>query len=91
MPLVCSQSKDFPLTVCQSWSLDDVAATTQDDAAPSVPIIKATVTAVQQTDMAKAIKDEINKFSEGMPIFLNALDELKSLHPFIGGEFEFTL
>jgi hypothetical protein len=31
------------------------------------------------------IKDGINKFSEGMPILMNALDELKALHPFIGG------
>jgi len=56
-----------------------------------MPIIKATVTAVQQTDLGKAMKNEIDKFSESMPIFMNALDELKSLHPFIGGELEFTL
>jgi hypothetical protein len=36
--------------------------------------------------MGKAIKDRIDKFSEGMPVLLNALDELKALHPFIGGE-----
>jgi len=52
---------------------------------PFKPIIDATVAAVQQTDIAKAIKDGINKFSEGMPVLMRALDELKSLHPFIGG------
>jgi hypothetical protein len=35
--------------------------------------------------LGKAIKEGIAKLSEGMPIFMNALDELKSLHPFIGG------
>jgi hypothetical protein len=40
-----------------------------------------------QTDVGKAIKDGISKFSEGIPVLMSALDELKSLHPFIGGEF----
>ena len=34
-----------------------------------------------------AIKDGINKLSEGIPILMRTLDELKSLHPFIGGVF----
>ena len=34
-----------------------------------------------------AINDGIDKLSEGMPILMRALDELKSLHPFIGGVF----
>lgn len=29
--------------------------------------------------------DKIDKFSEGIPLLLNALNELKTLHPFIGG------
>ena len=49
--------------------------------------MKATVAAVEQTDVGKAIKDGINMFSEGMPVLMNALDELKAIHPFIGGEF----
>ena len=52
---------------------------------PFMPIIDATISAAQQTDIGKAIKEGINKFSEGMPILMRALDELKSLHPFIGG------
>jgi hypothetical protein len=31
------------------------------------------------------MKEGIGKLSEGMPIFMNALDELKAVHPFIGG------
>jgi len=51
--------------------------------------MKATVAAVEQTDVGKAIKDGINKVSEGMPVLMNALpvDELKAMHPFIRGEF----
>jgi hypothetical protein len=56
------------------------------DAAPFTPIVKATVAVVEQSDIGEAIKERIDKFSEGMPIFMKALDELKSLHPFIGGE-----
>ena len=54
---------------------------------PFTPIIGATVAVAQQSDIGKAIKDGINKFSEGMPVLMRALDELKSLHPFIGGVF----
>jgi len=58
----------------------------QENAAPFIPIIKATVAGAEQTQTAKAIKERIDKFSESMPIFMKALDELRSLHPFIGGE-----
>jgi hypothetical protein len=37
--------------------------------------------------IGKAIKDEIEKFSQDLPAFMNVLEQLKSLHPFIGGEF----
>lgn len=58
-----------------------------DNVTPFIPIVNATVTATMQTDVGKAIKDGINKFSEGMPVLMNALDQVKSLHPFIGGAF----
>jgi hypothetical protein len=32
------------------------------------------------------MKDGIDKFSQGMPLLMSALDELKAVHPFIGGE-----
>jgi hypothetical protein len=60
--------------------------TTQSNHAPFMPLITATVAAAEQSDFAKAIKQRIDKFSEGMPVLMKALDELKALHPFIGGE-----
>jgi hypothetical protein len=66
--------------------LGDIVATTQCNATPFIPIVKATVTAAEQSHIGKAIKDGIDKFSEGMPILMSALDEVKALHPFIGGE-----
>ncbi|KAH9995914.1 hypothetical protein BJV74DRAFT_883811 [Russula compacta] len=65
-------------------TLDDVVSTTQSAVAPFIPIMKATVAAVEQTDIGKAMKDGIDKFAEGIPVFIKALDELKALHPFIG-------
>jgi hypothetical protein len=32
------------------------------------------------------MKDGIDLFSEGIPILMNALDELTALHPFIASE-----
>jgi hypothetical protein len=32
------------------------------------------------------MKEGIDKFAQGMPIFMSALDELKAIHPFIGSE-----
>ena len=50
-----------------------------------MPVFKATIAAAEKTDIAKAVKDGIDKFSEGIPILMNALDELTALHPFVGG------
>ena len=49
--------------------------------------MQAAVTAAEKTDVPTDIKGEIDKFSEGIPVLLRALNELKKLHPFIGGEF----
>ncbi|KAI9459300.1 hypothetical protein F5148DRAFT_1319727 [Russula earlei] len=64
--------------------VDDKAVKVQNKAASFMPVITATVLAAQQTDVAKAIKEGIDKLAEGMPVFMKALDELKSLHPAIG-------
>ena len=48
--------------------------------------MKAAVMAVEQTDFAKDVKQEIDKFSEGIPALFRALNEVKKLHPFIAGE-----
>jgi hypothetical protein len=58
----------------------------QNIAEPFKPIINATFAATQPSGM-KEINEGIDNFSESMPIFMKALDELKSLHPIIGGEF----
>jgi hypothetical protein len=68
-----------------NFGLGNSAFMTQDNATPFMPIVNATVTATMQTDIGKAVKDGISKFLEGMPILMNVLDELKSLHSFIGG------
>jgi len=68
------------------WPLESVVAMVQGDGKQLGPIVKAAVSPVQQSDMGKAIKERIDRFSEGMPVFMNALDELKALHPFIEGE-----
>ncbi len=65
----------------------DAIATAQAHAAPLTPLITAAASAVVQTDIGKAVKEGIDHFFDGMPILMNALDEVKALHPFIGGMF----
>jgi hypothetical protein len=48
-------------------------------------MIKTTVAAAEKGDVSKIVKEKIDMFSEGMTVFMNALDELKAIHPFIGG------
>ena len=66
-------------------SIDDAVAIAQDDVVPFQPLIAAASVAVEQTDLGKAVKEGIDHFFEGMPIFMNALDAIADLHPFIGG------
>ena len=68
-------------------SIDDAVATAQSDVAPfqPLPLIMAVKGAVEQTDLGKAVKEGIDRFFEGMPIFMGALDAVADLHPFIGG------
>ena len=54
-------------------------------ATPLLSVMKATVAVVENSDFGMAMKEGIDKFSEGMPIFMKALDELKGVHPFLGG------
>jgi len=57
------------------------------NATPLLLVMQATVAVVENSDFGKAMKEGIDRFSEGMPVFLKALDELKGLHPVLGGEF----
>ncbi|KAH9953093.1 hypothetical protein BC827DRAFT_1273837 [Russula dissimulans] len=64
-------------------NVGEAAAAVQNIAEPFKPIINATFAATQPSGM-KEINEGIDNFSESMPIFMKALDELKSLHPIIG-------
>jgi hypothetical protein len=63
---------------------DDITKA-QSEAAPFTPFITTTASAVGRTDIGKAVKEGIDHFFDGMPILMHALDEVKALHPFIGG------
>jgi hypothetical protein len=65
---------------------DDIIDTEQHVVSPLIPIIQAGVAAAEQTDIGRALKEGIDKFSEGIPVLMKALNELKGVHPFIGGE-----
>ncbi|KAH9171873.1 hypothetical protein EDB89DRAFT_2070429 [Lactarius sanguifluus] len=79
--------KDGPKDVSVDRSLDvlgDATTAAQSNAAPFTPIITAAASAVGQTDIGKVVKEGIDRFFDGMPVLMNALDELKALHPFVG-------
>jgi hypothetical protein len=65
--------------------LDDAVATAQGNVAPFMPLITTAADAVKQSDASQAMREKIDKFLEGMPVFMNALDAVADLHPFIGG------
>jgi len=66
-------------------SLGDAVEKAQNNTKLFQPLITAAVGAVEQTTVAKSIKEGIDKFFDGMPVFMNALDAVADLHPFIGG------
>jgi hypothetical protein len=57
----------------------------QNNIAPFQPLITAAAGAIEQTAVGKSIKEGIDTFFDGMPVFMNALDAVADLHPFIGG------
>jgi len=63
----------------------DGISAVQGDATPFAPVISAAANAVGQSDIGKAVKEGIDHFFDGMPVLMKALDEVKNLHPFIGG------
>jgi hypothetical protein len=66
-------------------SLGDAVEKVQNNIIPFQPLMAAAAGAVEQTAIAKSIKEGIDKFFDGMPVFMNALDAVAGLHPFIGG------
>jgi len=58
------------------------AQTFNDNAALAMSVVKA----IESTDMVKqTIKQAADTFSECAKIVVKALDEVQSIHPFIGG------
>jgi hypothetical protein len=57
------------------------------NATPLLSVIQAAAAIVENSDFGKAMTVGIDRFSEGMPVILNALDELERLHAVLGGEF----
>ncbi|KAI0044626.1 hypothetical protein FA95DRAFT_1496723 [Auriscalpium vulgare] len=49
-----------------------------------MPVVSAAMTAIEETHIAEVVQDGINKFFDGMPVLMNALDAVADLHPFIG-------
>ncbi|KAI9464114.1 hypothetical protein BJY52DRAFT_887425 [Lactarius psammicola] len=67
--------------------LGDSIATAQGNAPPFTPLSTVESSAVEQADIGKAVKegmDHLDHFFDGMPVLMNALDEVKALYPFIG-------
>ncbi|KAI0252756.1 hypothetical protein BJV78DRAFT_266553 [Lactifluus subvellereus] len=62
-------------------AVDDAVASAQGNIAPFTSLITVSADAVEQSKIAKR---KIDKFFEGMPIFMDALDAVAALHPFIG-------
>ncbi|KAH9064500.1 hypothetical protein EDB87DRAFT_1680408 [Lactarius vividus] len=62
----------------------DAVAAAQNYLEPFQPLITAAESAIGQTELVEAIEGRIDHFFEGMPIFMNALDVVADLHPFIG-------
>ncbi|KAH8987709.1 hypothetical protein EDB83DRAFT_2535566 [Lactarius deliciosus] len=63
----------------------DAVAAAQNYLEPFQPLITAADSAIGQTELVEAIEGRIDHFFEGMSIFMNALDVVADLHPFIGG------
>lgn len=65
---------------------DGIASVTamQANAAIVVAPVKALLT---ETGTVEAIQSHIHLLSEGIPVLMNALDKVATIHPFIGGPF----
>ncbi|KAH9994244.1 hypothetical protein BJV77DRAFT_995584 [Russula vinacea] len=64
-------------------ALDDTVATLSNNATP-IQYFASTAAGDGKTAIGESVKERIDTFFEEMPVFMNALDELVALHPFIG-------
>lgn len=62
---------------------DNDISIVQGDVAPFTPSITAAASDFENTDIYKVVKNRIDDFFDGMPVFMKALDEVKNIHPFI--------
>ena len=63
----------------------DAVAAAKKTVAPFTPLITATVAVVEQSDSGMEMKQGVDTFFQGMPYLMKGLNELKTLHPFVGG------
>jgi hypothetical protein len=63
---------------------EDADATTQSKTT-ALTFIAAAAGSVEQTDVSQTVKEGIDTFFDAMPVFMDALDAVAALHPFIGG------
>ncbi|KAJ7093996.1 hypothetical protein B0H15DRAFT_905027 [Mycena belliarum] len=64
--------------------LENGVAGAMENQAKGVVIMTAVKTGLDAVGGMEAIEKGINTFMEGMPVLINALDEVAKLHPFIG-------
>ncbi|KAI0266959.1 hypothetical protein BC834DRAFT_842690 [Gloeopeniophorella convolvens] len=66
-------------------SVEDKITEVKNNIDPLVPQVTAEINALKQSKVTKDIEREISYFREGVPLLMNALDEVQKLHPFIHG------
>ncbi|KAI0042039.1 hypothetical protein FA95DRAFT_1500564 [Auriscalpium vulgare] len=49
----------------------------------ATPLVRAAATVIEGSALVQDIENGINRFFEGMPVFMNALDSVAQVHPFI--------
>ena len=52
--------------------------------------VKSIGTLLQSTDAVQNIDNKLDDFTDSIPVFIDALDEVSRLHPFINGEHQFA-
>ncbi|KAH9997136.1 hypothetical protein BJV77DRAFT_986132 [Russula vinacea] len=73
VPAINPEDPKFANTSRKLDTAGDEVATTQSNVAPFIPTVTATVAVAAQSEVFR-----------GMPVLMNALDELKAVHPIIG-------
>ncbi|KAI0061160.1 hypothetical protein BV25DRAFT_1805982 [Artomyces pyxidatus] len=80
LAFACISALEILITLRTEDRIDDV----QGNTSTYTPPITATIDAAESTSVVEAVQEGIDHFFEGMPTFMNALDAVAILHPFIG-------